>query len=145
MTEDGRAAAVWFDRTGEPSEPENYEKRLAELAGEHLGRFEHLDRQMDAYHPNDPHWHLLFLAVHPDRWRHGHGSALMHYTHARLDAEDTAAYLEATNEQNRRLYRRHGYTDMNPPTIAVSRDTSLYRMWRPAPEQVNPGHARSHQ
>ena len=95
-TTDGLGAAVWFDRTGEPSEPDDYAKRLAELAGDHLSRFEHLDAQMDAHHPADPHWHLLFLAVHPDRWSHGLGSALMNHTHARLDAEGTAAYLEAT-------------------------------------------------
>ena len=131
MTEDRAAAAVWFDRTGAASEPEGYEKRLADLAGEHLGQFQHLDRQMEANHPTDPHWHLLFLAVHPDRWSQGLGSALMDHTHARLDAEGIPAYLEATGEQNRRLYRRHCYADMNPSTIAVSDAASLYRMWRP--------------
>jgi ribosomal protein S18 acetylase RimI-like enzyme len=131
MAEDGSAAAVWFDRTGEATEPDDYAKQLADLAGEHLGRFEHLDRQMDAHHPSDPHWHLLFLAVHPDRWNQGLGSALMDHTHARLDGEGIPAYLEATSEQNRRLYRRHGYTDMSPPTLAVSDGTALYRMWRP--------------
>jgi GNAT superfamily N-acetyltransferase len=131
-TEDGAAAAVWFDRTGEPSEPEDYAKRLADLAGEHLSRFEHLDRQMDTHHPTGPHWHLLFLAVHPDRWNQGLGSTLMNDTHARLDADGIPAYLEATSVDNRRLYRRHGYTDMTPPTIAVSDSIGLYRMWRPA-------------
>jgi ribosomal protein S18 acetylase RimI-like enzyme len=136
MTEDDSAAAVWFDRTGEASEPEGYEKRLAELAGEDLPRFQHLDLQMEANHPGDPQWHLLFLAVRPERWSQGLGSTLMNYTHARLDADGTAAYLEATSEQNAELYRRHGYTDMNPPTIAVSDDTVLYRMW------LRPGSAR---
>jgi GNAT superfamily N-acetyltransferase len=131
MTEDASAVAVWFDRTGQISEPDDYAKRLADLAGEHLDRFEHLDRQMDAYHPNDPHWHLLFLAVRPDRWSQHLGSTLMNYTHSRLDAEAIPAYLEATSDQNRRLYRRHGYTDMNPPTLAVSDSIGLYRMWRP--------------
>jgi GNAT superfamily N-acetyltransferase len=131
MTEDGSAAAVWFDRTGEAAEPDDYAKRLAALAGEHLERFQHLDRQMDANHPHDPHWHLLFLAVHPERWNQGLGSALMNYTHAHLDDEGTPAYLEATSDHNRRLYRRHRYTDMNPPTITVSDTIGLYRMWRP--------------
>jgi ribosomal protein S18 acetylase RimI-like enzyme len=131
ITEDGTAAAVWFDRTGEASEPEAYEKRLADLAGEHLGQFQQLDRLMDANHPTDPHWYLLFLAVRPDRWSQGLGSALMTHTHAQLDAERIPAYLEATSEQNRRLYRRHGYTDMNPPTIEVADRANLYRMWRP--------------
>lgn len=132
MTEDASAAAVWFDRTGEASEPDGYAEHLAELAGPDLARFEELDREMDAHHPGDPHWHLLFLAVRPDRWNQGLGSRLMNYTHARLDAENIPAYLEATSLQNRRLYQRHGYTDLNPPTLAVSDGTILYRMWRPA-------------
>jgi GNAT superfamily N-acetyltransferase len=132
MTEDGSAAAVWFDRTGEPSEPEGYAKRLADLAGEHLPRFQHLDLQMEANHPTDPHWHLLFLAVRPAWWSRGLGGRLMGYTHSRLDADGIPAYLEATGEQNRRLYQRHGYTDMSPPTIAVTDDVALRRMWRPA-------------
>ena len=131
MTEDGSAAAVWFDRTGDASEPEGYEKHLADLAGEHLPQFQHLDLQMEANHPTDPHWHLLFLAVRPDSWNQGLGGRLMDYTHSRLDAEDIPAYLEATGEQNRRLYQRHGYTDMSPPTIAVTDDIALHRMWRP--------------
>jgi GNAT superfamily N-acetyltransferase len=131
MTEDASAAAVWFDRTGEPSEPEGYEKHLADLAGEHLRQFQHLDLQMEASHPTDPHWHLLFLAVRPNRWSQGLGGGLMDYTHVRLDGDGIPAYLEATGVQNRALYRRHGYTDMNPPTIAVTDDTVLYRMWRP--------------
>ena len=131
LTADGSAAAVWFDRTRPASEPDGYEKHLADLAGAYLPRFQHLDLRMEASHPTDPHWHLLFLAVRPDRWSHGLGSALMAHTHARLDADGIPAYLEATSEQNRALYRRHGYTDMSPPTIAVTGDTVLHRMWRP--------------
>ncbi|GAA3907118.1 GNAT family N-acetyltransferase [Actinoplanes auranticolor] len=131
VTADAGAAAVWFDRTRPLSEPEGYEKDLAELAGEYLPRFQHLDLQMEAHHPTDPHWHLLFLAVRPDRWSQGLGSRLMDHTHARLDADGIPAYLEATGLQNRKLYQRHGYQDMSPPTIAVTGDTVLYRMWRP--------------
>lgn len=132
MTEAGDAAAVWFDRTGESGEPDGYTKRLTELAGPNLDRFEHLDTQMDAHHPGEPHWHLLFLAVHPDRQNRGLGSGLMDETHTRLDAQGTAAYLEATGENNRRLYRRHGYVDMTPAAIPVAPGIRLFRMWRPA-------------
>lgn len=131
MTEDASAAAVWFDRTGEVSEPQDYAKRLAEIAGEDLPQFQELDAQMEAQHPTEAHWHLLFLAVRPQRWNQGLGSRLMDYTHTRLDAEGVPGYLEATSVQNRRLYRRHGYTDMNPPVITLSDATILYRMWRP--------------
>lgn len=131
VTEDGDAAAVWFDRTREASEPDGYATRLANLAGDHLPRFQELDRQMETNHPTEAHWHLLFLAVRPPCWRKGLGSALMNYTHASLDNAGTAAYLEATSEENRRLYRRHGYRDMDPPTVTVTDGIPLFRMWRP--------------
>ncbi len=131
-TEDGSAAAVWFDRTGEVTEPENYQKRLAETTGEDLPRFAQLDQEMEAHHPSTPHEHLLFLAVRPDRWSQGLGSKLMDYTHADLDAEGTPAHLEATSKQNHRRYQQHGYQDMNRPTLTVSHGTPLFGMWRPA-------------
>jgi ribosomal protein S18 acetylase RimI-like enzyme len=145
VTEDGAGAAVWFDRTGKANEPDGYAEQLVELAGEYLERFDHLDAQMDANHPAEPHWHLLFLAVHPDRWGQGYGSALMNHTHTtQLDADGIAAYLEATSDDNARLYRRHGYQDMTPPTIAVTDSIHLYRMWRPSqtptPNPARPAH-----
>ena len=132
VTEDHSAAAVWFDRTGTVTEPDRYAERLAELAGDALPRFQHLDEQMDTHHPRDPHWHLLFLAVRPPRQNDGLGSRLLTHTHTRLDADGIPAYLEATSPQNQRLYHRHGYTDMSPPTIDVTDNIALYRMWRPA-------------
>ena len=44
---------------------------------------------------------------------------------------DPAVTLILLAEAYQRLYHRHGYTDMTPPTIAVDGDTVLYRMWRP--------------
>jgi GNAT superfamily N-acetyltransferase len=136
MTEDNSAAAVWFDCTAAFSEPESYAKRLADLAGDDLSRFEHLDRQTDTNYPRDPHWHLLFLATRPGRQNQGLGSLLMDYTHIRLDAEGIPAYLEATGDENRWLYQRHGYHDMDPATFTVTDGTVLHRMWRPAEQQV---------
>ncbi len=127
------AVAVWFDRTTEPAEPQGYGQRLADAAGEHLERFHELDKLLEFHHPTDPHWHLAFLAVEPGRWGQGLGSALMNHTHARLDQHGAAAYLEASNPDGQRLYRRHGYTDMTPPAIHLSDGTPFYRMWRPAP------------
>lgn len=135
LTEDNTACAVWFDRTGPVSEPDDYASRLAQLAGKHLDRFEHLDAQMDTHHPKPPHWHLLFLAVRPGQWGQGLGSHLMNYTHNQLDAHGIPAYLEATNADNARLYRRHHYTNMDPFDLTVDDDVSLYRMWR-APQPL---------
>ena len=41
------------------------------------------------------------------------------------------AYLEATNEDNIRLYERHGYQRMAPFDIRLPDDTPFFRMWRP--------------
>jgi ribosomal protein S18 acetylase RimI-like enzyme len=122
------AAAVWFDRTHEIPEIPHYDERLAALAGEWLPHFHALDELFDKHHPMDPHWHLAFLAVHPDHQGRGLGGALMDSTHQ--DLGGTAAYLEATNDDNIRLYRRYGYADMIPFDIRLPDDTPFYRMWR---------------
>jgi ribosomal protein S18 acetylase RimI-like enzyme len=124
------AAAVWFDYTQESPDPENYETRLADLAGPYLDRFQALDDLFAKHHPHDEHWHLAFLAVHPQEQAHGLGSRLMTRTHDELDRDGTAAYLEATNADNIRLYRRHGYVDMDPFEMPLPDGTPFFRMWR---------------
>jgi ribosomal protein S18 acetylase RimI-like enzyme len=125
------AAAVWFDRTADMPEPPGYGDRLAALAGPYLDRFEALDELFDKHHPVEPHWHLAFLAVHPDKQHRGLGGALMSRTHRELDAAGVPEYLEATNQDNIRLYRRHGYRDMVPFDTLLPDGTPFYRMWRP--------------
>jgi ribosomal protein S18 acetylase RimI-like enzyme len=124
------AAAVWFDLTREMPDPPDYENRLAALSGPYLPQFEALDQMFAKYHPRDPHWHLAFLAVRPGRQDKGLGSALMRRTHEELDRAGVPAYLEATNDDNIRLYRRHGYVDMEPFAMLLPDGTPFYRMWR---------------
>jgi GNAT superfamily N-acetyltransferase len=128
---DGLAAtAVWFDYTREAPDPENYDERLRALAGEYLDRFLALDQLFEKHHPHDPHWHLAFLAVHPDHQDHGLGSLLMKRTHDELDAAGVPAYLEATNANNVRLYQRTGYAEMDPFEMLLPDGTPFFRMWR---------------
>ena len=124
------ACAVWFDNTQESPDPERYEERLRALAGEYLDRFQALDELFEKHHPSDVHWHLAFLAVHPDHQEHGLGSRLMKRTHDELDRAGVPAYLEATNENNVRLYHRHGYADMDPFEMLLPDGTPFFRMWR---------------
>jgi ribosomal protein S18 acetylase RimI-like enzyme len=126
------ATAVWFDRTAEMPEPPEYGSRLAALSGQYLGHFDALDELFDKHHPVEPHWHLAFLAVHPDQQHRGLGGALMSRTHDELDRAGVPEYLEATNENNIRLYRRYDYRDMIPFDILLPDGTPFYRMWRPA-------------
>ena len=125
------AAAVWLDATREMPPPPDFENRLAELAGPYLGNFAALD-VLDKYAPAEPHWHLQFMAVHPDHQNRGLGSALIRRTHADLDAAGVPEYLEATNEDNIRLYRRFGYAPMEPYDIRLPDGSPFFRMWRPA-------------
>ena len=137
---DGLAAtAVWFDYTQPMPEPDDVDKRLAALAGPYRSRFDALGELLAAHHPHDPHWHLAFLAVHPSRQRAGLGSALMRRTHAELDRAGVPTYLEATNQDNVRLYRRVGFRDMYPGAIHLPDGTPFFRMWRrPAGQVVCP-------
>ncbi len=56
----------------------------------------------------------------------------MKRTHDELDRGGVPAYLEATNENNVRLYRRHGYVDMDPFEMLLPDGTPFFRMWRAA-------------
>ena len=126
------AAAVWFDLTRDATDPPDYDNRLTALAGEYRPRFDALDELFAKHHPEDPHWHLAFLAVQPAHQHRGLGSALMRRVHQELDGQGVPTYLEATNPDNVRLYRRHGYTDMDPCDILLPDGTPFYRMWRDA-------------
>ncbi|GAA0472568.1 hypothetical protein Ade02nite_52300 [Paractinoplanes deccanensis] len=126
------AAAVWFDYTKESPGPENYEERLKALAGDYHDRFVALDQLFEKHHPHDPHWHLAFLAVHPDHQHHGLGSELMQQVHDELEPAGVSFYLEATNQNNVRLYRRTGYADMEPFEMLLPDGTPFFRMWRAA-------------
>lgn len=123
------ATAVWFDRTGPETPFPDYEERLRQIVPvEMLPRFEHLDKTLDENHPGDPHFHLAFVAVHPDHQGQGHGTRLVEGVHQRLDANGVAAFLEATNEANQALYRRLGYVDV--VTVTMEDGTPFHHMWR---------------
>ncbi|MGH3378432.1 MAG: GNAT family N-acetyltransferase [Actinoallomurus sp.] len=129
VIDQGRAAAVWFDRTAEVPEPEDYDRRLVEACGEWADRFRVLDELFEANHPKEPHHHLALLAVDPARQSGGLGTALLHHHHAKLDDGGTAAYLEASSPNSRDLYLRHGYELRE--TFALPDGTKFWPMWRP--------------
>lgn len=129
LIDDAPAVAVWFPRTGPVPEPPDYERRLAEVAGDRIERFRILDALFEKHHPGEPHHHLAFLAVHPDHQGRGLGTALLrHHHHAGLAG--TPAYLEASSPRSRDLYARHGYRQREP--FALPDGTLFWPMWRPA-------------
>ena len=89
--------------------------------------------QMARYHPQEPHWYLYYLAPAPGRQGTGIGSALLRPVLRRCDEQGLPAYLEATSEQNRALYARHGFVDREQ--YALPDGPPLLPMWRAPAER----------
>ena len=82
------------------------------------------------YHPEDA-WYLPFIAVDPSQQRKGIGSFLLKEALQMIDANGDRAYLEASNEQNKALYERHGFVEIgrvqfedSPPAFPMIRESS---------------------
>ncbi|MEU3460571.1 GNAT family N-acetyltransferase [Streptomyces sp. NPDC006733] len=131
VTDDLRAAAVWLP---EPSPAiDGYDDLLAAACQEHVGRFHELDEAMAAAQPADrgAFEHLAFLVVHPDLQGNGTGSRLLRQHLATLDRAGRPSYLEATSPASRKLYLRHGYTDLGEPLALPFDPEAMYPLWRP--------------
>ncbi|MGC5015869.1 GNAT family N-acetyltransferase [Streptosporangium sp. DT93] len=130
-TADMSAVAVWFHHdTGAPPDVPGYDERLETFAGPHTERYRLMDEEMRKHHPEEAHHYLAFLAVLPGRQGRGAGSLLLEERHRELDAKGTAAYLEASGVDSRRLYLRHGYRDLGDPLVLPG-GPSMFPMWRP--------------
>ena len=85
--------------------------------------------QMDACHPDEPCWHLAFLATDPAHVGKRHGTALLEGTLEHCDKDGKPAYLESTNPANLSLYERCGFraigkieTKTSPPLFPMVRE-----------------------
>lgn len=85
-----------------------------------------------AYHPQDPHYYLQFIGVHPDYQGTGIGSALLRAVLDRCDLEGVAAYLEA-DERSKLLYLKHGFEATGE--LRLPEGPSFWPIWR-APRRV---------
>jgi len=86
--------------------------------------------EFEKYHPEDA-WYLPFIAVDPARQRQGIGSFLLKEALKMIDESGDRAYLEASNEQNKALYERHGFVEIgrvqfedSPPAFPMIRESS---------------------
>ena len=84
--------------------------------------------EFEKYHPDDA-WYLPFIAVDPAKQRQGIGSFLLKDALQMIDKKNDRAYLEASNEQNKALYERHGFVEIgrvqfedSPPAFPMIRD-----------------------
>ncbi|MEV6812987.1 GNAT family N-acetyltransferase [Micromonospora sp. NPDC051296] len=89
---------------------------------------------VDAHRPLDPHVYLASMGVRPDLRGRGVGGAILAEGLRAADAEGLPTYLEASTEQSRRLYLRHGFHDHGRPLALPDGGPVLRPMWRPAPD-----------
>jgi GNAT superfamily N-acetyltransferase len=84
--------------------------------------------QMEAFHPQEAHWHLPLIGVEPAHQGQGIGAALLRHVLSTCDTQKVLAYLEATSARNMLLYERHGFEALGriqvadaPPVVPMVR------------------------
>lgn len=127
--DDGAGGALWAAPDTDPlgAEPV-YAERLEEIVGVDAPRMFEIVELFEAHAPREPHYHLQFLGVRPERQGAGIGGALMAPILERLDRDGVPAYLEATSDRNRAMYERHGFRAHG--AIPLPGGPTLWRMWR---------------
>jgi ribosomal protein S18 acetylase RimI-like enzyme len=124
-------AALWVPPGVEPfteEQGESFGQRMVELLGPDAERGFELNQLLEEHHPQDPCWYLQFAGVIPEHQRRGLGSRLLSTVLDRADADGSAAYLEATSPDNRRLYERHGFDTVGE--LRPTQGPPLWPMWR---------------
>jgi ribosomal protein S18 acetylase RimI-like enzyme len=124
-------AALWVPPGVEPfteEQGESFAQRMVELLGPQAERGFELNQLLEEHHPQDPCWYLQFAGVIPEQQRRGLGSRLLSTVLDRADADGSAAYLEATSPDNRRLYERHGFDTVGE--LRPTQGPPLWSMWR---------------
>jgi ribosomal protein S18 acetylase RimI-like enzyme len=110
------------------SDAEAFGDAVIALLGDATERTFALMAMLDEIHPTEPHRFLWFIGTRRADRGSGLGSALLRQMLDRCDLESVAAYLDATSEDNRRLYERHGFEVVGRHTVADS--PPLWSMWR---------------
>lgn len=131
MTAQVTAVAVWTVETGQvqpaPTPPAG---RLAAALGDAAARVHAFDRALYEREPIGAAFEkLALLAVRPGHQGHGIGSGLLAHHLTDLDARQAPAYLEASSERSRELYRRFGFRDHGEP-IELPHGPLMYPMMR---------------
>ena len=122
-------AALWLPPDIHPDEEGLTSLFDDKFSGVMLEDIFSLFEQMDKFHPDEPCWHLAFIAVDPAQQGNGLGSALLEHTLASCDKDHKLAYLESTNPANLPLYLRYGFevigdiqTGASPPMFPMIRE-----------------------
>ena len=128
---DGSGAALWappgvelHDEAGLEEVVELIRSADPERADEVLGGL----LQVNAAHPETPHFYLAEIGVAPEAWGRGLGSRLLRDGLERCDGYGHPAYLDATSPLNVTLYERHGFEVTHE--IQLPNGPTLWGMWR---------------
>ncbi|MGX9294175.1 GNAT family N-acetyltransferase [Tsukamurella paurometabola] len=84
----------------------------------------------NAVRPTEPHVHLASMAVLPRSRGRGVGALMLAEGLRRAGARGLMCYLEASSQDNRRLYARNGFVDLGSPIIVAPDAPPLWPMWR---------------
>jgi len=79
--------------------------------------YDEVARRLHHQYAPEPHWYLAIVAVDPDRQGRGIGSRLMAPMLAQADTQRMSCWLDTHQEQNVRLYERHGFEVAERVTI----------------------------
>jgi ribosomal protein S18 acetylase RimI-like enzyme len=124
----GAAAAVWLPPDTHPDGDGLMKLFESVLSKDVLEDAYKVFEIMDELHPDEPCWHLAFVATDPASRGKGYGSALIDYILPRCDAEKKLAYLENTNPANTGFYERHGFEVLGE--IQAGKAPPMYAMQR---------------
>jgi GNAT superfamily N-acetyltransferase len=64
---------------------------------------------LQAHHPAEPHWYLMFVGVRPQIQRQGLGRLLLTHVHQQADRRGMPCYLETPFPETRAFYGSLGY------------------------------------
>lgn len=102
--------------------------QLLATFGTALPRARALQRQLEAHHPQAPHWYLQFAGCRPSAQGKGYGGAAIRSRLAQCDAEALPAALETATPSNVGLYESLGFVVTDRYRIAGGPD--FWTMWR---------------
>lgn len=131
LDDDELGAAIWRRPNGYPDRLRDalpLVPRYIRLFPREFVRASRAMNKLWQVHPREPHWYLFAVGVVPETTRQGRGSALLEPVLQRCDAEGLPAYLEASSEDNARLYARLGFEPRNE--VEMLDGVRVRPMWR---------------
>ena len=130
VSADNAATALWIPPGAEELSPDQEQEIDAVLhasLGDRADAVLHAFESFEAARPVEPHYYLTLLGTDPRRGGHGIGGRLLRSSLETLDAEESAAYLEAADELVS-FYERFGFRRLT--RFELDAGLTVNGMWR---------------